>query len=156
MDSLAQEAVARSLQMDEERIEGQKNAEKWITQWTEEIIASGMADMVFRGDVIHVPFNLCNKHLKDSYVKTIFKYGLDSLPVPNTAWKHQTSKKAVELVLYSASKSELEQNATSNDGAVKYLLVDGSTMLFDNKLELISDDENVPMAIIRIVCSWGR
>lgn len=145
MDSLAQEAVARSLQMDEERIEGQKNAEKWITQWTEEIIASGMADMVFRGDVIHVPFNLCNKHLKDSYVKTIFKYGLDSLPVPNTAWKHQTSKKAVELVLYSASKSELEQNATSNDGAVKYLLVDGSTMLFDNKLELISDDENVPV-----------
>lgn len=145
LDSLAQEAVARSLQMDEERIEGQKNAEKWITQWTDEIIASGMADMVFRGDVIHVPFNQCNKHLKNNYVTTIFKYGLDLLPVPNTAWKHQTSKKAVELVLYSGSKSELEQNAVSNDGAVKYLLTDGSNMLFDSKLELISDDSNVPV-----------
>lgn len=145
MDSLAQEAVARSLQMDEERIEGQKNAEKWVTQWTDEIIASGMADMVFRGDVIHVPFNQCNKHLNNNYIKTIFKYGLDLLPVPNTAWKHQTSKKAVELVLYSASKSELEQNATSNDGAVKYLLTDGSNMLFDDKLDLISDDSNVPV-----------
>lgn len=145
LDSLAQEAVARSLQMDEERIEGQKNAEKWITQWTDEIIASGMADMIFRGDVIHVPFNQCNKHLNDNYIKTIFKYGLDLLPVPNTAWKHQTSKKAVELVLYSGSKSELEQNAVSNDGAVKYLLTDGSNLLFDNKLELISDDSNVPV-----------
>lgn len=145
LDSLAQEAVARSLQMDEERIEGQKNAEKWITQWTDEIIASGMADMVFRGDVIHVPFNQCNKHLSNNYITTIFKYGLDLLPVPNTAWKHQTSKKAVELVLYSGSKSELEQNAVSNDGAVKYLLTDGSNMLFDNKLELISNDSSVPV-----------
>lgn len=145
LDSLAQEAVARSLQMDEERIEGQKNAEKWITQWTDEIIASGMADMIFRGDVIHVPFNQCNKHLNDHYIKTIFKYGLDLLPVPNTAWKHQTSKKAVELVLYAGSKSELEQTAVSNDGAVKYLLTDGSNLLFDNKLELISDDSNVPV-----------
>lgn len=145
LDSLAQEAVARSLQMDEERIEGQKNAEKWITQWTDEIIASGMADMVFRGDVIHVPFNQCNKHLNNNYVTTIFKYGLDLLPVPNTAWKHQTSKKAVELVLYSGSKSELEQNAVRNDGAVKYLLTDGFNMLFDSKLELISDDSNVPV-----------
>ena len=145
MDSLAQEAVARSLQMDEERIEGQKNAEKWITQWTEEIMASGMADMVFRGDVIHVPVNQCNKHLNDNYIKIIFKYGLDALQVPNTAWKHQISKKAVELVLYSTSKSELEQNATSNDGAVKYLLADGANMLFDNKLERISDDDNVPV-----------
>ncbi len=145
MDSLAQEAVARSLQMDEERNEGQKNAEKWITQWIEEIKASGMADMVFRGDVIHVPFNQCNKHLNNSYIKTIFKYGLDSLPVPNTAWKHQTSKKAVELVLYSSTKGELEQNATSNDGAVKYLLTDGTNILFDNKLNLISDNANVPV-----------
>ncbi|MCR4611452.1 MAG: hypothetical protein K5644_06110 [Lachnospiraceae bacterium] len=145
LDSLAQEAVARSLQMDEERIEGQKNAEKWITQWTDEILASGMADMVFRGDVIHVPFNQCNKHLNNNYITTIFKYGLDLLPVPNTAWKHQTSKKAVELVLYSGSKSELEQNAVSNDGAVKYLLTDGSNMLFDNKLELISNDSSVPV-----------
>ena len=145
LDSLAQEAVARSLQMDEERIEGQKNAEKWITQWTDEIITSGMADMVFRGDVIHVPFSQCNKHLNNNYIKTVFKYGLDSLPVPNTAWKHQTSKKAVELVLYSASKSELEQNATSNDGAVKYLLTDGANMLFNNKLELISDDASIPV-----------
>lgn len=145
LDSLAQEAVARSLQMDEERIEGQKNAEKWITQWTDEIIASGMVDMVFRGDVIHVPFSQCSKNLTKNYVKTIFKYGLDSLPVPNTAWNHQTSKKAVELVLYSSSKSELEENAKSNDGAVKYLLTDGSDMLFNNKLELISDNENVPV-----------
>lgn len=145
LDSLAQEDVARSLQMDEERVEGQKNAEKWITQWTDEIIASGMADMVFRGDVIHVPFNQCSKHLNNNYITTIFKYGLDLLPVSNTAWKHQTSKKAVELVLYSASKSELEQNAVNIDGAVKYLLTDGPNMLFDNKLELISDDSSVPV-----------
>lgn len=145
LDSLAQETVARSLQMNEERIEGEKNAEKWITQWTDEIISTGMADMVFRGDLIHVPFNQCNKHLNDNYIKTIFKYGLDSLPVPNTAWKHQTSKKAVELVLYSGSKSELEQTAVSNDGAVKSLLTDGSNLLFNDKLELISNDSNIPV-----------
>jgi len=142
LDSLAQEAVARSLQMDEERKEGQKNAEKWIAQWIDEIVVSGMADIVFRGDVIHVPFSQCNKYLKDNYTKTIFKYGLDSLPVPNTAWKHQTSKKAVELVLYSTSKSELEQNASGTDGVVRNLLTSGNNMLFNEKLELVSDDSS--------------
>ena len=145
LDSLAQEAVARSLQMDEERNEGAKNAEKWITQWIEEIISSGMADIIFRGDSIYVPFNQCNKYLRDSYIKTIFKFGLDSLSVPNTAWKHQTSKKAVELVLYSTSKSELEQNAVGTDGVVKYLLTNGNTMLFNEKLELVADDANIPV-----------
>ncbi|MEO2631066.1 hypothetical protein ABHA13_17830, partial [Blautia wexlerae] len=33
MDSIAQEAVARSLQMDDERRDGASNAEKWIIQW---------------------------------------------------------------------------------------------------------------------------
>ena len=145
LDSLAQESVARSLQMDEERNEGAKNAEKWITQWIEEIISSGMADIIFRGDVIRVPFNQCNKYLRDNYIKSIFKYGLDSLPVPNTAWKHQTSKKAVELVLYSTSKSELEQKASGTDGAVKYLLMSGNTMLFNEKLEIVVNDESIPV-----------
>lgn len=145
LDSLAQEAVARSLQMDEERIEGQKNAEKWITQWIDEIVSSGMADIIFRGDVIHVPFNQCNKYLRDNYIKTIFKYGLDSLSAPNTAWKKQTSKKAVELVLYSTSKGELEQNAVGTDGVVKALLTYDNTMLFNDKLELVVDDENIPV-----------
>lgn len=145
MDSLAQEAVARSLQMDEERTDGQKNAEKWITTWKDEIIQSGMADMVFRGDVIHVPFTQCDKHLRETYIGTIFKYGLDNLPVANTGWKHQVSKKAVEVVLYAANKGELEQKATSNDAAVKYLLTNGPTLLFDDRLNLISDDDNIPV-----------
>ncbi len=145
LDSLAQETVARSLQMNEERNEGAKNAEKWITQWIDEIISSGMADIIFRGDAIHVPFNQCNRYLRDNYIKTIFKYGLDGLNVPNTAWKHQTSKKAVELVLYSSSKSELEQNATGTDGVVKYLLASGNTMLFNEKLELVADDDSIPV-----------
>ena len=145
LDSLAQEAVARSLQMDEERIEGQKNAEKWITQWIDEIIQSGMADIVFRGDTVHVPFGQCNKHLKDNYINTIFKYGLDTLPVPNTAWKHQTSKKAVELVFYSSNKADLEKEATGADGVIRYLLTSGSTLLFDDNLELISDDSSIPV-----------
>lgn len=148
LDSLAQEAVARSLQLDEERNEGQRNAEKWIMQWIDEIIVSGMADMVFRGDVIHVPFNQCNKNLRDNYIQTIFKYGLDTLPAPNTAWKHQTSKKAVELVLYSTSKSELEQNATNSDGVVRYLLISGNNVLFNEKLELVSDDSSIPVVKI--------
>lgn len=148
LDSLAQEAVARSLQMEEERNEGAKNAEKWIVQWIDEIISTGMADIVFRGDVIHVPFNQCNKYLNDNYIKTIFKYGFDSLPVPNTAWKHQTSKKAVELVLYSTSKSDLEQNASGIDGVVKYLLTSENKMLFNEMLELISDDSNIPIVKI--------
>ncbi|MBD5489945.1 MAG: hypothetical protein HDR13_14335 [Lachnospiraceae bacterium] len=147
LDSLAQEAVARSLQMDEERNEGAKNAEKWITQWIDEIVSSGMADIVFRGDVIHVPFNQCNKYLRDNYTKTIFKFGLDSLPVPNTAWNHQTSKKAVELVLYSSSKSELEK-FSGTDGVVKCLLVSGNTMLFNENLELVVDDEKIPIVKI--------
>ncbi|MBD5550155.1 MAG: hypothetical protein HDQ96_03115 [Lachnospiraceae bacterium] len=144
LDSLAQEAVARSLQMDEERIEGQKNAEKWISQWIDEIIASGMADIVFRGDVIHVPFNQCSKYLKNNYIGTIFEYGLDTLPAPNTAWKHQTSKSAVELVLYTPTKSELETKSGS-DSVVRYLLASGNTMLFDEKLQLVSDDCSIPV-----------
>lgn len=145
LDSLAQAAVARALQLEEERTEGDKNAEKWIDQWINEMIASGMADIIFRGDVIHVPLNQCNKHLKDKYIKAVFKYGLDDLPVPNTAWRHQTSKKAVELVLYSRSKSELEKNASSTDSAVRSLLTSGKHVLFNENLELISDDENIPV-----------
>jgi hypothetical protein len=148
LDSLAQAVVARSLQLDEERIEGEKSAEKWIDQWINEMIASGMADIIFRGDVIHVPFNQCNKHLKEKYVKRIFRHGLDDLPVPNTAWKHQTSKKAVELVLYSNSKSELEKEASSTDSAVRSLLISKNQVLFNENLELISDDEDIPVVKI--------
>lgn len=144
LDSLAQEAVARSLQMDEERIEGQKNAEKWIAQWIDEIIASGMADIVFRGDVIHVPFNQCSKYLTNNYIGVIFKYGLDNLPAPNTAWIHQTSKSAVEWILYTPTKSELEAKKGA-DAVVKYLLTSGNAMLFDERLQLISDDNNIPI-----------
>ena len=144
LDSLAQEAVARSLQMDEERIEGQKNAEKWIVQWIDEIITSGMVDIVFRGDVIHVPFNQCSKYLKNNYIGAIFKYGLDTLPAPNTAWKHQTSKSAVELILYTPTKSELETKSGS-DSVVRYLLVSGNTMLFNERLQLVSDDSSIPV-----------
>ena len=144
LDSLAQEAVARSLQMDEERIEGQKNAEKWVAQWIDEIITSGMTDIVFRGDVIHIPFNQCSKYLKNNYIGTIFKYGLDTLPAPNTAWKHQTSKSAVEIVLYTPTKSELEAKSGS-DSVVRYLLTSGNTMLFDERLQLISDDSSIPV-----------
>ena len=145
MDSIAQEAVARSLQMDEERRDGASNAEKWIVQWVDEIINSGMADIVFRGDSIYVPFNQCNKFLKDNYINTIFRYGLDNLPVPTTAWSQQTSKKAVELVLYALNKTELEQSAKGTDAAIKSLLTSDNTLLFDESLNLVSDDERIPI-----------
>ena len=145
MDSIAQESVARSLQMDDERQEGASNAEKWIVQWVDEIINSGMADIIFRGDSIHIPFNQCNKYLKDSYISTIFKYGLDNLPVPTTAWTQQTSKKAVELVLYALNKTEFEQTAKGTDGAIKALLTNDNVLLFDEALNLVSDDERIPV-----------
>lgn len=145
LDSLAQEAVARALQMDEERLEGQRNAEKWINQWIDEIISSGMIDMIFRGDVIHVPFSQCHKYLRNNYINIIFKYGLDSLPVANTAWKHQTSKRAVELVLYASSKSELENGVSGAEVALRYLLINENSMLFNEKLELISNDSSIPV-----------
>ena len=71
LDSLAQEAVARSLQMDEEKNDGRKNAEKWIVQWVDEIVNSGMVDIIFRGDSIYVPFSSANTYLAENYVKTI-------------------------------------------------------------------------------------
>lgn len=145
MDSIAQEAVARSLQMDDERRYGASNAEKWIVQWVDEIISSGMADIIFRGDSIHIPFNQCNRFLKDNYIGTIFKYGLDNLPVPTTAWSQQTSKKAVELVLYALTKTDLEKTAKGTDGAIKSLLSYDNTLLFDETLNLISDDERIPV-----------
>ena len=145
MDNIAQEAVARSLQMDDERREGASNAEKWIIQWVDEIINSGMADVIFRGDSIHIPFNQCNKYLKDSYISTIFKYGLDNLPVPITAWPQQTSKKAVELVLYALNKTEFEQSAKGADGTIKTLLTNDNVLLFDEALTLVSDDERIPV-----------
>lgn len=145
LDSLAQESVARALQMNEERIEGERNAKKWIKQWIDEIKTSGMADVLFRGDAIHIPFNHCSKCLKDTYIRTIFRYGLDSLPAADTEWNHQTSKKAVELVLYAGSKGELEREASGNDKAVCRLLSDGSDILFNDQLELISNDERIPV-----------
>ena len=97
-----------------------------------------MADIVFRGDVIHVPFNQCSKYLTNNYIGVIFKYGLDTLPAPNTAWIHQTSKSAVEWILYTPTKSELEAKKGA-DAVVKYLLTSGNAMLFDERLQLISD-----------------
>ena len=145
LDSLAQEAVARSLQMDEERKNGQQNAEKWITQWVDEIVSSGMVEMIFRGDAIHVPFISINKYLIDNYIGVIFRYGLDRLPVAPTAWSHQTSKKAVELVLYAPNKITFEQEAKGQDGVVKALLTDENQLLFDENLELAIDDEKIPV-----------
>ena len=87
MDCIAQETVARTLQMEDERQEGTSNAEGWILQWVEEIINSGMADIIFRGDSIHIPFNQSNKYLRDSYIihsssfllfKTIYQLGIIS------------------------------------------------------------------------------
>lgn len=144
MDSIAQESVARSLQMDDERRDGASNAEKWILKWVDEIINSGMADIVFRGDSIHIPFNQCNKYLKDSYIGTIFKYGLDDLPVPTTAWAQQTSKKAVELVLYAPTKTDFEKNKGA-DGAIKSLLSYENVLLFDEELNLVCNDERIPI-----------
>lgn len=145
LDSLAQEIVARSLQMDEERKYGQQNAEKWIIQWVDEIIGSGMVDIIFRGDSIHVPFNTINKYLVNNYTGTIFRYGLDKLPVPLTAWSHQNSKKAVELILYAQNKTTLEQDAKGQDGVVKALLMSENQVIFDENLELDSDDEKIPV-----------
>ncbi len=145
LDSLAQESVARALQMNEERIEGEQNAEKWIAQWIDDIKNAGMADILFRGDAIRVPFSQCNKYMKDSYIRAIFRYGLDFLPTADTEWNHQTSKKAVELVLYADSKEELEKNATGNDKAVCRLLSNESEILFNDRLELISSDERIPI-----------
>lgn len=145
LDSLAQESVARVLQMNEERIEGEQNAEKWIAQWIDDIKNSGMTDILFRGDAIRVPFSQCSKYMKGSYIRAIFRYGLDFLPAADTEWNHQTSKKAVELVLYADSKDELEKNATGNDKAVCRLLSDGSEILFNDRLELISSDERIPI-----------
>lgn len=145
MDSIAQEAVARSLQMDDERRDGASNAEKWIIQWVDEIINSGMADVVFRGDSIHIPFDQCNKYLKDNYIGTIFRYGLDNLPVPTTAWSQQISKKAVELVLYALTKTDFEKDAKGADGAIKSLLSYENVLLFDEALNLVCDDERIPV-----------
>lgn len=145
LDSLAQEAVARSLQMDEERKDGQQNAEKWISQWVDEIVKSGMVEIIFRGDPIHVPFISINKYLTENYTGTIFRYGLDKLPVAATAWNHQTSKKAVELVLYASNKSTFEQEAKGQDGVVKALLSDENQLLFNEKMELVVDDEKIPV-----------
>lgn len=158
LDSLAQEAVARSLQMEEEKKEGQQNAEKWISQWVDEIVASGMVEIIFRGDPIHVPFISINKYLTENYVGTIFRYGLDKLPVSPTAWNHQTSKKAVELVLYAANKTIFEQEAKGQDGVVKCLLTDENQLLFNENLELVIDDEkiavvNVCKAVERVINS---
>lgn len=145
LDSLAQESVARTLQMNDERIEGAQNAEKWVVQWIEEIKNSGMADVLFRGDAVHIPFDQCSKHLKSTFIPAIFRYGLDALPSTGPEWIHQTSGKAVELALYSASKSDLERDAHGNDKAVCRLLSNGSELLFNDQLELVSGDDRVPV-----------
>ena len=94
LDSLAQESVARALQMNEERIEGEQNAEKWIAQWIDDIKNAGMADILFRGDAIRVPFSQCNKYMKDSYIRAIFRYGLGFLPTKG----QRTHKQPIPIV----------------------------------------------------------
>lgn len=145
LDSVAQETVARTLQMSEEVTAAQGNAEKWIKNWIDEIKLSGYVDIVFRGDSIHLPFNQVSKQLKSTYIKSIFRLGLDDIVVPATVWVKQNSKKAVEIVLFSQSKSELESSGSGADAYVKNLLTYNSTMLFNEKLELISEDENIPI-----------
>lgn len=145
LDSLAQEAVARSLQMDEERKNGQQNAEKWISQWVDEIVSSGMVEIFFRGDQVHIPFGAISKSLQENYIGTIFKYGLDKLPVAATAWNHQTSKKAVELILYATNKTIFEDEAKGQDGVVKTLLSYENQVLFGENLELTSNDDRIPV-----------
>lgn len=146
MDSLAREAVARSLNMEEERQEGQYNAEKWIRQWILDITDSGYADLIFRGDIVHVPFLQCNKQIQETYVHAIFKHGLDCLNAPITTWNKQNSKSVVEKVLYAINKAELEADAKQTDGtAIKCLLNDGFNMIFDESLNLIYSNEANPI-----------
>ena len=63
----------------------------------------------------------------------------------NTAWKHQTSKRAVELVLYASSKSELENSVSGAEAALRYLLINETSMLFNENLELISENSSIPV-----------
>jgi len=142
LDSLAQEAVARSLNMEEELQKGKSNAEKWIKQWISDIISAGYVDMIFRGDTLHIPFSQCHKHLQESYISAIFKYGLDYLGAPNTAWKKQNNKSVVEKVLKASQKTDLEADATGADAAIKCLLTNGVSIIFDESLSLVCGDEN--------------
>ena len=51
-------------------------------------------------------------------------------------------------MLYSNSKSELEKEASSTDSAVRSLLISKNQVLFNENLELISDDEDIPVVKI--------
>lgn len=145
LDSIAQEMVARSLNMDEERQEGHNNAEKWIKQWITEIISSGYADLIFRGDIIHVPFSQSNKQIQDTYIPAIYKSGLDYFNAPNTAWTKQNSKSAVEKALYALNKTDLEKEAKGADSAIKLVLSDSGKIVFDESLSLILEDVTNPI-----------
>ena len=46
--------------------------------------------------------------------------------------------------MYTPTKSELEAKKGA-DAVVKYLLTSGNAMLFDERLQLISDDNNIPI-----------
>jgi hypothetical protein len=157
IDNKAQENVARSLSLEEERHEGEETAEKWIKQWVRDI-KTGYVDVIFKGDNIHIPFlNVSNK-LRDNYIPSIFKAGLDYYNVPYTAWTKQNCKSIVEKVLYASNKADLESSLKGTDSAIKYLLSYNGTSLFDESLTLISDDENIPIVkvISEIICKLEK
>lgn len=148
IDNKAQESVARSLSLEEERHVHEVKAEQWIKQWVVEI-KNGYVDIAFRGDNIHIPFSNISSKLIDNYIPSIFKAGLEYFDTPNTAWIKQNCKSTVEKVLYASSKTDLENSLKGADSAIKYLLSDNGISLFDESLALINNDDSIP--IVKVI-----
>lgn len=139
VDSRAREKVATDLTMAEEQSSFKQKAEKWITNWVNDITSNSGCSIIFRGSSIESKFNIAGNTIRSSALKVVFSKGLelmDNLEEASTAWPNMMTKKTIENFICAVNRSELESKFAGASTACKYLLRDahGKHYVFNDKL----------------------
>ena len=153
IDSKAREIVAKDLQMPDEVENNRKKAEKWISKWKDEIIASSKITIIFRGNRIDSTYNNAGKEIKDKVLSVLFSKSLELNPAirdSSTAWPYMSAKTTIQNICFAQTKEELESKIVGAALAVKHLLKDTNGVdLFDNELNYLgSTNKNDPVVTL--------
>lgn len=116
----------------------------WIEDWFKEISSTGVVDTVFQGSSTASAFTLVHNDLENSYIPSIFNHSFDSIhEINSNLWEQKTAKALVEKVLKASTRTDFEATITGGDRPVRNLLLNGSELLFDENLKLISSNDNI-------------
>lgn len=153
IDSKAREVVAKGLQMPDEVENNRKKAEKWISKWKDEIVATSKVTIIFRGNRIDTTYKKVGTEIKEKVLSVQFNKALElntSIRESSTAWPYKSAKTTIQNVCFALTKEELESKIAGAALAVKHLLKDTNSVdLFDNELNYIgSSNTNDPVVIL--------